>query len=98
MPVRWPTSSTCPAIGFEHRELVPETTDGGWTAEAGGTRLPVLTANGAFLAVRVPAGETEIVCRYAPPLLKEGIAISGLSGAVILALALSTRRRRISIH
>jgi len=78
--------------------VVPETTDGGWTAEAGGTRLPVLTANGAFLAVRVPAGETEIVCRYAPPLLKEGIAISGLSGAVILALALSTRRRRISIH
>jgi hypothetical protein len=68
--------------------VVPETTDGGWTAEGNGASLPTLTANGAFLAVRIPSGETEIVCRYLPPGLRTGAAISGAClGAFLLAIS-----------
>jgi uncharacterized membrane protein YfhO len=74
--------------------VVPETTDGGWTAEAAGARLPVFRANGAFLAVRIPAGESEIVCRYTPPLLREGVAVSAASAAIVAALAWRSRRRQ----
>ena len=73
--------------------VVPETTDGGWTARAGGATLPTLTANGAFLAVRVPAGETELVCRYTPPGLRTGAAISAASAGILGLLALAYLRR-----
>ncbi len=77
--------------------VVPETTDGGWTAESGGARLPVFRANGAFLAVRVPAGEAEVVCRYVPPGLRAGAWISAASAAIllgVLGVAAAVSRRR----
>ena len=73
--------------------VIPETTDGGWTARGNGAALPTLTANGAFLAVRVPAGETEIVCRYTPPGLRAGTAISAGSAGILGLLALAALRR-----
>ena len=73
--------------------MIPETTDSGWTAFAGGSALPALAANGAFLAVRVPAGETEIVCRCLPPGLRTGAAANAASAAILGLLALATVRR-----
>jgi len=73
--------------------VIPETTDGGWRAETAGLPLPTLTANGAFLAVRVPAGENEIVCRYTPPGLFAGASISAGSAALLGLLALASLRR-----
>jgi hypothetical protein len=72
--------------------VVPESDDGGWTAEANGKSLPTLTVNGAFLAIRVPAGETEVVCRYVPPGFREGVAISAVSTSLLAALAFARRR------
>jgi hypothetical protein len=77
--------------------VIPETNDGGWTAEGNAARLPTLVANGAFLAVRVPAGETEIVCRYVPPGFRGGRSI-GLAclGILLLIAARPSRSRRRS--
>ena len=38
----------------------------GWTARAGGMEVPVLRANAAFKAVRVPRGEMELELRFEP--------------------------------
>jgi hypothetical protein len=69
---------------------LPETDDGGWTASADGRSLPTLRIDGAFLGVRVPAGETTILCRYTPPGFRAGALISAvcltiLAGAAVLA-------------
>ena len=72
--------------------VLPESDDGGWSAEADGQPLPTLRADGAFLAVRVPAGETRLVCRYLPPGFREGLAVSTVTA--VLAAALAARRRR----
>ncbi len=40
--------------------VLPETDDGGWSAESNGQPLPTFLANGAFLAIRIPAGETRL--------------------------------------
>jgi len=74
--------------------VVPETDDGGWTAEVSGKTVPVVRANGVFLAARVPAGETEAVFRYRPPLFREGAVVSAVSALV--AAALAWRSRNIS--
>lgn len=76
--------------------VIPETTDGGWTAEGNGVRLPVFSANGAFLALRVPAGEIEIVCRYVPPGFRAGLAISIASALILWGQALILYGRRLS--
>jgi len=75
--------------------VIPETTDGGWSAEAAGAALPTLTANGAFLAVRVPEGENEVVCRYRPPGLSAGTVISAASAAILGLIALAPFRRGV---
>ena len=71
--------------------VVPEVDDGGWTGEANGEKVPVVRANGVFLAARVPAGESETVFRYRPPLFREGAVISALSALVVAALAWRSR-------
>ncbi len=59
----------------------------GWSVEVDGTGRPLLRANHAYRAVRVPAGSHRVTFRYRPPGLREGIAISaaGLLGLVFLA-------------
>jgi hypothetical protein len=73
--------------------VVPVTTDGGWTARAGGRPLATFAANGAFLAVRVPAGATEVVCRYTPPGFRTGLGVSAGSALVLAVLAWRRFRR-----
>lgn len=74
--------------------ILPESDDGGWSAESAGQPLPTLFANGAFLAIRVPAGETRIVCRYLPPGFREGLAVTALAAVACVAAVLATARRR----
>lgn len=76
--------------------VVPESDDGGWTASAGGDSLPTFRANGAFLGIRIPAGESDVLCRYVPPGLRTGTAISAASLLALLALLVRTDARSSS--
>ena len=63
--------------------------DGGWSAENGaGDALPLFRANGPFLALRLPAGNTRVRLRYSPPGFLLGAAISGITLAMLAAVAL----------
>jgi hypothetical protein len=72
--------------------VLPESDDGGWSADAGGQPVPTLLVDGAFLGIRIPAGETRLVCRYLPPGFRKGLVLSAVSA--VLAAALWLRRRR----
>ena len=71
----------------------------GWTAEAGGKRLPILRADGWFRAVALPAGTHRVVFRYRPLVFYAGAAISAATILTILILwhrGEPLRRRRFS--
>jgi hypothetical protein len=72
--------------------VLPESWDLGWTATVNGRPEPVLHANYAFRAVRIPDGESRIKFRYTPADLKWGIIITVLAGAASLILALRLSR------
>ncbi|MGN1119628.1 MAG: YfhO family protein, partial [Oscillospiraceae bacterium] len=57
----------------------------GWSAEANGVPLEVDRANVGFLAVRVPAGEQELVFTYKAPALDLGIAMTTAGAAALAA-------------
>jgi hypothetical protein len=67
-----------------------------WRATVGGTAQPVLAADCALRAVPVPAGTSRVVLQFTAPALRAGLAVSGVSGAVVLALLgfEMVRRRR----
>jgi hypothetical protein len=73
--------------------VLPETDDGGWSVRTADGSLPVATVrvNEAFLGIRVPAGESTVRCRYAPPGLCAGAWISAASAAIVAALAAKRR-------
>lgn len=58
----------------------------GWVARLDGAEVPLDRANLIFRAVRVPAGEHEIVFEYRPVSLWLGAAISALAWLVVGAL------------
>jgi hypothetical protein len=66
----------------------------GWRAEVNGIETPILRANYAFRAVRVPAGEATVVFRYRSRSLLWGAAISGCAVAGLTAVLVMARRRR----
>jgi hypothetical protein len=70
--------------------------DGGWSAEDHhGEKLPLLRANGPFMAIKLPEGETRVRLRYRPP-GSGAAAIAGLTGSLLLCaagVAVSRRRR-----
>jgi hypothetical protein len=70
--------------------------DGGWSArDAEGRPVPVLRANGPFLALALPAGDHRIALRYRPPGFRTGAAIAGATAAVLgIGAALARARRR----
>ena len=73
--------------------VLAESNDGGWTAEGDGTPLTTLMANGSFLGIRVPAGRTQVVCRYLPPGFRSGVAITASSFLIAFGIVVSRRRR-----
>lgn len=62
----------------------------GWTARTGSDRLPLARANGAFLAIRAPAGTSRIRLRFLPTSVVAGACISA---ATLLVLGLAKLRR-----
>ncbi|MET0618886.1 MAG: YfhO family protein, partial [Thermoanaerobaculia bacterium] len=70
--------------------------DGGWSArDAAGRALPLSRANGPFLALKVPAGSTQVRMRYRPPGFVAGAWISGITLVILVAVWL---RRRTATH
>jgi hypothetical protein len=68
----------------------------GWQATVNDASVPVLRANYAFRAVRVPAGESRVVFRYRPASVRWGALVSVLSMLAVGAFgvrALVQRRR-----
>ena len=66
----------------------------GWRAYLDGRRVKLLTANHAFLAVYVPAGEHRLRLQYLPQSFVVGRTISFATLALI-ALFIIIRRRRV---
>lgn len=67
--------------------------DSGWSATVNGEEVPIERANVGFMAVRVPAGDCEIVFTYRTPGLLPGIILSA-AGLVLLAVYLVVMRRK----
>jgi hypothetical protein len=68
----------------------------GWTATVNGTATPILRANAAFRAVRVPAGDSDVVFRYRPLSVWAGAAVSVATLVGLLTMyGIERRRRRI---
>lgn len=67
----------------------------GWIAEAGGSRLEILRADGFFRAVALPAGTHRVTFRYRPLSVLVGAGISALSLLTILVLALQGEPIRV---
>ncbi len=83
--VRVRVASACPGYLVLSDTLVP-----GWSATLDGADVPILHGDYAFRAVRIPAGEHEVVFRYRAPGLRLGAALS-LAGVVLLVALLSRR-------
>ncbi len=69
-----------------------ETWDGGWQATLDGRSVPVVPANLAFRAVRVPAGRHVVEERYRPAAVRYGAVVSACAWTGAAALALRARR------
>jgi hypothetical protein len=67
--------------------------DAGWRAAVDGRPAPVVRANLAFRAVRVPAGRHVVEQRYAPPSIAHGLLLSGAGLLAALGFALAGGRR-----
>ncbi len=65
----------------------------GWRARIDGRPAPVLMADGALLAVPLPAGAHRVTLDYRPPLLVAGGVISG--AALVCAVMLLWFGRRL---
>ena len=66
----------------------------GWQAAVDGAPVPLLRAYDTLMAVPVPAGAHTVELRFDPPLVKVGLAVSGITLAlVVLGLAWTLWRR-----
>lgn len=72
-----------------------ESFDPGWHATLDGAAAPIFPAQGALLAVPVPAGRHEVVFTYRTPGATAGAIVSVASLGGLIALAGLARRRRI---
>ena len=62
----------------------------GWSATVDGTSVPIDTIDGAFQAIALPAGDSDIAFAYAPrgfawALLAAGLALAAVAATGILA-------------
>ena len=66
----------------------------GWRATLDGESVPILRADYVLRALCVPAGEHRVVMVYDPPLLKIGLAITGLTLLFVSGAAIWATRQR----
>ncbi len=76
--------------------VLAEGFDPGWTATIDGTPTAVLPANVAFRGVVLPPGAREVLFRYQPRSVRNGVAISLSAAALLAVVALVARVRRVS--
>lgn len=67
----------------------------GWHVERNGKRIEPIRVNGAFLGFAVPPGETDVRVWYAPASFRAGAAISLVTLAVLITIALRRLRRGV---
>jgi hypothetical protein len=72
--------------------VVTDTWFPGWKVFVDGSAAPLLRADHAFRAVKLTTGRHDVEFRFRPPRLVLGVAISALSLAAILVLAVWRRR------
>ncbi|HEY1250379.1 MAG TPA: YfhO family protein [Thermoanaerobaculia bacterium] len=87
-PSRLALQATAPAPAFL---VLTESWERGWRATVDGADAPVLRADAAFRAVRIPAGAHRVEFRYRPPGLREGLLLGGVG---LLGLLLAAVRLR----
>jgi hypothetical protein len=66
----------------------------GWRATVDGEPAPIVRANYLLRAVCVPEGQHRVTLVYDPPLLKIGLAITALTLACIVGIAISLRKKQ----
>jgi hypothetical protein len=76
--------------------VLTDTFESTWRARLDAVAAPILRANAMFRAVRVPAGEHDVVFTYMPLSFVAGCGISLLSVAAGVGLILAARRPRAS--
>jgi hypothetical protein len=76
-------ASTAPSIVVLSEVYYPA-----WRAYVDGQPTPVLAADGALRAVALPPGEHVVELRFESVALAVGLALSGLSGLLLLGLAM----------
>jgi hypothetical protein len=67
----------------------------GWQATVNDVSVPILRANYAFRAVRVPAGESRVVFHYRPASVRWGVLVSVLSMVIVGMVGVRARRSRV---
>jgi hypothetical protein len=66
----------------------------GWSVRVGGRDAALVPAEGRYLGLRVPAGESRVEFRYRPPRLRSSLALAAGALAVVIALPLYRPRRQ----
>lgn len=66
----------------------------GWIAEVNSIKAPILRANAAFQAIRIPAGESKVELWFDPFLLKIGLAITLVTVLGLMVVPLFCKARR----
>ncbi|OYT75724.1 MAG: hypothetical protein CFK49_01620 [Armatimonadetes bacterium JP3_11] len=67
--------------------LMTDTWYPGWSATVNGKSVPLLQANGAFRAVPIPPGESQVEMRFLPRSFQIGALLSLMSLALLLLLS-----------
>ena len=68
----------------------------GWHATVNGHAAKIVAADAAFMAVRVPAGTSDVAFDYRPVSVMIGLIVTGASAAALFAIALGAVLRRRS--
>jgi hypothetical protein len=76
--------------------VLTDTFESTWRARLDGAAVPILRANAMFRAIRVPAGDHEVVFSYLPLSIVLGCGISVLSIASGVGVIVAGRRPRAS--
>lgn len=76
--------------------LLPIPAEAGYTATVNGEPCAVETAFGSLLAVKVPAGVSEVTLSFTPPGFAAGLVLSGLGVVLFVCFLLAQRRGWLS--